>query len=386
MPAVGAAAALVAGILLGARSRGGEGGSLVLVALSLALALRSSEREGVRRASGLLCWAAVGFFEGRVAIARPEDIARAAFGSLPSGSERADRIEGVLSDFWSGSPPRARGRLSAERLRVGGEWRDFRAEVFLFVSGSADVGSAADRGDRVSITGHMRREDLPASDRDVRLPWTRYRLSIKSANQVRSEGKTLLSRLSAPNRFLHGRLPGAGSRDAAFDRDVRGPLAALLLGRTSELDRGMVARYRRGGLYHLLVVSGMHVGLAAGLVVGALGLARVGGKRRDAILLAAVFLFVLVGGANPPAVRAGVVVAVFLASRLFERPIPPGQAIGLSALVLFVADPKQVYSIGTLLTFAAVGGIALATEPIRRRLPARPNPLFSGIATSLAAQ
>ena len=360
----------------------------MLVALSLALALGKDApaERAVRRACGLLGWAAAGFFEGRVAIARPEEAARAAFILLPVDRQRADRVEGVLTDFWSGQPPRGRGRLAAERIRVGGEWREFRAEVFLFVSGAADVGAVAERGDRVSITGRLRREDLPASDRDVGLPWNRYRLSIKSAFQVRREGRTPASFLSAPNRFLHGRLPAAGSRGEGFDRDVRGPLSALLLGRTSELDRGMVARYRRGGLYHLLVVSGMHVGLAAGLVVAALGLARVGGKRRDAVLLAAVFLFVLVGGANPPAVRAGVVVAVFLAARLFERPIPPGQAIGLSALALFVADPKQIYSIGTVLTFAAVGGIALATEPIRRRLPARPTALFASLATSLAAQ
>ncbi|MEP6471441.1 MAG: ComEC/Rec2 family competence protein, partial [Acidobacteriota bacterium] len=194
------------------------------------------------------------------------------------------------------------------------------------------------------------------------------------------------SALSFPNRFLHGRLPPEGSRGEAFDRNVRGPLDALLLGRTSQLDRGMVASYRRGGLYHLLVVSGLHVGLAAGLVLAGLRLARVGGKRRDGVLLVSVFLFVLVGGANPPAVRAGLVVAVLLAARLLERPIPAAQALGLSALVLFVADPREIYSIGTVLTFAAVGGIALLSEPIRERLPARPGWLSEGLATSLAAQ
>ena len=356
------------------------------LSLSLVFLRAGPSPTAPRRACGLLGWAAAGFFEGRVAIALPEEASRAAFRSLPPAANRSDRIEGVLTDFWSGSPPRARGRLLAERLRVGGEWRDFPAEVFVFVSGGAEVERVAGRGDRISIAGHLRKEDVPASDRDIPLPWTRYRLSVKSALQVRPTGGTLLAHLSAPNRFLYGRLPDARSEDEAFVRDVRGPLAALLLGRTSDLDRGMVARYRRGGLYHLLVVSGMHVALAAGLLLAALGLAGVGGKARDGILLAAVFLFVLVGGANPPAVRAGVVVAVFLAARLFERPIPAGQAIGLSALVLFLADPKQVYSIGTVLTFAAVGGIALLTEPIRRRLPARPDGLFSGLATSLAAQ
>jgi len=292
----------------------------------------------------------------------------------------------VLTDFWSGAPPRARGLLKAERLRVAGRWRPFPAEIFLFVSGAMPVERKADRGDRVCLVGHLRREDVPASSRDLALPWTRYRLSVKSALQIQRTERTALSHLSLPNLLFHRALPPRGSRGEAFDRNVRGPLAALLLGRTSELDRGMVARYRRGGLYHLLVVSGLHVALAAGLVLGGLRRARVGGKRRDAILLAAVFLFVLVGGANPPAVRAGVVIAIFLAARLFERPIPAAQALGLSALALFVADPRQFYSIGTVLTFAAVGGIAVLAEPVRRRLPARPNALFSGLATAIAAQ
>src|SRR4029077_19977120 len=145
-----------------------------------------------------------------------------------------------------------------------------------------------------------------------------------------------------------------GAQDAAFDRDVRAPLAALLLGRTSELDRGMVARYRRGGLYHLLVISGLHVVLAAGILLALLRAAGIGGKTRDALLLAGIVVFVLVGGANPPAVRAGLVFGVYLAARLLERPVSALQAIGLSALVLFGVAPTQIWSVGTVLTFAAV--------------------------------
>lgn len=378
--------ALVGGILLGARARRGEIEAILVATLSLVFVLERLRR-GHRVATAVfLFWISIGFFEGRIVIARGEEVSEAAFTRLPCVSDRVDRVEGVLTDFWSGAPPRARGVLRAERVRVAGRWRPFPAEVFLFVSGAMPVERAADRGDRVSLVGHLRREDLPASSRDLALPWTRYRLSVKSALQIRRTGRTALSALALPNLLFHRALPPSGSRGEAFDRNVRGPLAALLLGRTSELDRGMVARYRRGGLYHLLVVSGLHVALAAGLVLGGLRRARVGGKRRDAILLAAAFLFVLVGGANPPAVRAGAVITIFLAARLLERPIPAAQALGLSALALFVADPRQVFSIGTVLTFAAVGGIALLAEPVRRRLPARPNALFAGLATAIAAQ
>jgi competence protein ComEC len=377
------------GIALGAESACGETDAIVVTVLSAALATIRGVRTAQARGVGpplLLAIAAAGFAEGRLAVARPQETARNAFARLPSGMDRADRLEGVLTDFWSDSPPRARGTLRAERLWVDRGWQPFPAEVFLFVSGLKPAERSAERGDRVAIIGRLRREEIPASTRDLSLPWTRYRLSVKSALQVERRGGTVLTLLSLPNRFLAGRLPAPGSRGAWFERNVRGPLGALLLGRTSQLDRGMVARYRRGGLYHLLVVSGLHVGLAAGLVLAALRLARLGGKRRDAILLGAVFLFVLIGGAKAPAVRAGVVVAVFLAARLFERPIGAGQAAGLSALVLFAADPKQIYSLGTVLTFAAVAGIGLATEPIRHRLPARPDALWSGLATTFAAQ
>ncbi|MFY9550434.1 MAG: DNA internalization-related competence protein ComEC/Rec2, partial [Thermoanaerobaculia bacterium] len=331
-------------------------------------------------------WLAAGFVSGRERIAVEAGRARAASMLVPPSAGGADVIEGMLADFWSGAPPRARVRLDADRLWTRGAWHAFPAEVALFVSGQAPVLPVAARGDRVRATGHLELEDLPASDREIGLPWPRFRMSVKSAQMIQREGVTALSLLSFPNRWLFSRMPAPGSRDAAYERDVRGPLSALLLGRTAELDRGMVARYRRGGLYHLLVVSGLHVVLAAALVLAVLRLLRIEGKARDLLLLLAVVFFVLVGGANPPAVRAGLVVGIFVATRFFERPIGHAQAIGLSALILFLAAPAQVFSVGTVLTFAAVCGIALFSAPIRARLPSRPEWLFSGLAAALAAE
>jgi competence protein ComEC len=386
-PAAKAAVGLVVGICCGAWSvTGTAAGASLLAASAAGLAVLSSrERRGLAfRLAFVVFWLAAGFLSGRLRIAEPAERARAAFASLDPTARAAVSLEGVLADFWSGQPPRARSTLSGIRLGSEAAGESFPAEVVIFVSGEGSVIAAADRGDRVRLTGHLEAEDLPASDREIPLPWPRYRLSVKSAKLVEREGATAVSVLTLPNRFLFAALPsGNGAR---FDRDVRGPLAALLLGRTAELDRGMVARYRRGGLYHLLVVSGLHVVLAAGLAGLVLGLLKVEGKRRDAALLSTVALFVLVGGANPPAVRAGLVVASFLATRLLERPITGAQAIGLSALVLFLAAPSQVFSVGTALTFAAVCGIAIFGKPIRARLPARPEWLFSGLAVALAAE
>jgi competence protein ComEC len=386
-PAARAAVCLVLGIFLGAWSIGGAPGAAVLAVIA-ALALAALQHPGGRSAALRLAfvafWLAAGFLLGRVRIAARAEAARAAFAGTSAPVRQAAVLEGMLTDFWSGEPPRARTTLRAERLWLAGAWIPFPAEAVVFVSGETPALPGADRGDRVRVTGHLELEELPASAREVPLPWPRYRVSVKSARMVEREQATFLTLLTWPNRFLFSRLPAG--QGPTFERDVRGPLAALLLGRTSELDRGMVARYRRGGLYHLLVVSGLHVVLAAGLAAFALQMLRIGGKPRDALLLASVFLFVLVGGANPPAVRAGLVVAVFLATRLLERPITGAQAIGLSALALFGALPEQIFSVGTVLTFAAVCGISLFSKPIRERLPGRPEWLFSGLAVALAAE
>ncbi len=386
-PAARAAICLVLGIFLGAWSVGATLGAAALMVLSsicLAILDRLGRRRVAFRLAFVALWLSAGFLLGRGRIAVRADEARAAFRQMPEPARQAAVIDGVLTDFWSGQPPRARTTLRAQRLLADKDWIPFPAEVVVFVSGETPALPGADRGDRVRMTGHLELEEIPASVREVALPWPRYRISVKSARMVERQNATFLTFLTLPNRFLFSRLPRAPA--LTFERDVRGPLAALLLGRTSELDRVMVARYRRGGLYHLLVVSGLHVVLAAGLVAFALQLLGVGGKARDTALLLAVFLFVLVGGANPPAVRAGLVVAVFLATRLLERPITSAQAIGLSALVLFAGSPEQIFSVGTVLTFAAVCGIALFSKPIRARLPARPEWLFSGLAVALAAE
>ena len=386
-PAVPAAALLAGGILAGACASSDSGAELaVALAGCGALGLAVFGGRPSRRLAFAALWLGAGFASGAMRIAAPERRVRETLRGLEDTPRRVDVVEGTLTDFWTGTPPRARTMLRGERLRRGDAWSDFPAEMVLFVSGETPVESLAGRGDRVRVTGRLQPEDVPASDREVPRPWTRLRMSCKSALMVERLGGTWRSAAAWPNRRLFASLPDRTAVDARFERDVRGPLAALLLGRTSELDAGMVARYRRGGLYHLLVVSGLHVVLAAGLALAALAALRVEGKRRDAALLAAVWAFVLCAGGNPPAVRSGLVVSIFLATRLVERPIASPQALGLSAILLFGAAPREIFSVGTVLTFAAVGGMTLFSRPLRERLPARPAWIWSGIAAALAAE
>ncbi len=236
-PAARAAFCVVAGIFAGAWSVRGEVEAWGLLGCSVAL-LGLTARRPDRGAAALLgvfaFWLAAGFLAGRLRLAIPAHQARDAFWRADAQGAFSDSVEGVLDDFWSGEPPRARTTLHALRILDRSGWIPFRAEVVVYLSGLPPAGPLPDRGDRVRLTGRLEREDLPASERELPLPWPRYRLSVKSARLVEREGRTILSALTFPNRFLFRaatRAHGAGSdEDGAFGRGVRGPLAALLLG------------------------------------------------------------------------------------------------------------------------------------------------------------
>ena len=388
-PAAIAAIFFIGGILLGAPSVTGSGRAIALAGCcAFSWPSRHAARSVVPPFSSRLRSSGRAWDSSRPASAsgsRRKRPVRPSAGCRRKGIDRIESKEcsrtsgaGRLRVFAGGCAPSASGPTACGAPS--------RPRCSSFCPARPYPEAKADRGDRVIAAGHLSPEDVPPSERDLSLPWPAYRLSIKSAALLERRGPTALSYLTLPNRWLHARLPRAGAADPAFDRDVRGPLSALLLGRTADLERGMVARYRRGGLYHLLVVAGLHVALAGGLVMLALRSLRVRGKPRDAAFLAVVLVFVLVGGGNAPAVRAGTVFGLHRASRLLERPIPNLQALGLSALILFGAEPAQVYSIGSVLTFAAVCGIALFTGPVRARLPGKPGELFSGLSAALAAQ
>src|SRR5262249_6358290 len=108
-PAAAAAAFFTAGILLGARAvSGGTAAAALAGCCLLLLAARRGTGTRALASTGAqaLLWTSLGFFSGEARIARQAETARRTFRELPAGRDRADRIEGVLTEFWSGSPPR----------------------------------------------------------------------------------------------------------------------------------------------------------------------------------------------------------------------------------------------------------------------------------------
>lgn len=144
---------------------------------------------------------------------------------------------------------------------------------------------------------------------------------------------------------------------------------ALALGDRGGIEPEVRDRWARAGVAHLLAISGLHVGLIAGLVWGLLrfllALLPGAGERCSTRRLAAVttipvvVLFCLWVGAPASAVRATVMVVAFLAGLAIGRPSNGANALGIAGSLLLLADPTSVYDAGFLLSFAAAAALLL---------------------------
>ncbi len=153
-------------------------------------------------------------------------------------------------------------------------------------------------------------------------------------------------------------------------------LKAVLLGDRSSLDSDTIENFRKAGLYHLLVIAGLHVGLLAMLAAMFLRLLPLPELWRSALVLLFLLSYASVVEQRAPTLRATLMISAYLLARLFYRGRTALNAIGFAALVLLLYRPAYLFESGFELSFSAallIAGLVLpiltrTTEPYRRSL------------------
>ena len=78
-----------------------------------------------------------------------------------------------------------------------------------------------------------------------------------------------------------------------------------------------------GTITHVQAISGQHVAILAAVIYFALHTIAVGSIYRIPLTLVLIWLYILIAGAPPSAIRAGVVATLVLVARLLDRQISP---------------------------------------------------------------
>ncbi len=156
---------------------------------------------------------------------------------------------------------------------------------------------------------------------------------------------------------------------AGMDETSAGASVAMLLGDSSQLDRGLMENIRYGGIAHVFAVSGLHVGAlyAFCLLLFKKTPLRALPKAARFLLLAVMLIFYAgVCGFSDSVVRAMVICLLSYASTLALLKADFLESLGLAGIVVLSISPASLFEVGFQLSFLACLGIAFLQRPIRQ--------------------
>jgi competence protein ComEC len=182
---------------------------------------------------------------------------------------------------------------------------------------------------------------------------------------------------SLPCQLSALRLTIAGRIRAVLAGDAGAMSVALITGDQGAISEQTMQQMRDSGLAHLLSISGLHIGLVAGILFVALRRAlslvpRVALyhpiKKWGALAaFAGTLFYVLLAGAPVPAVRAFIMTSMFLLAVMLDRTAISLPPVAWAAAVVLLVSPEELTGPSFQMSFAAVVGLVAAYEATQAR-------------------
>ncbi|WP_151735945.1 ComEC/Rec2 family competence protein [Paenibacillus tengchongensis] len=251
-------------------------------------------------------------------------------------------------------------------------------QVKLQAESEIAVTAGWQRGDRVAITGELAQPsearnfggfDYRAYLHTQRIHWL---LKVTGAETVRAEAPSSLSPVLLLRWNDAARAALGAELDQLFQPIHAGYMKGLVIGIQDELDPETFRQFSQLGLTHILAISGMHVAVYVGVLLFILRRLRLSRETALTVVFLLVPLYVLLSGAGPSVVRAGLMsMTALLAARLGL--LKDGMNIlALAALLMLICSPYLLLSVSFQLSFLVTAGLMVyvpLAAPLLSRLP-----------------
>ncbi len=159
-------------------------------------------------------------------------------------------------------------------------------------------------------------------------------------------------------------------------------MSAILLGDKSELDKETKNLYQKGGIGHILAISGLHMSFIG------IGLYKILRRCGMSFLYAGIFgaffliLYTWMIGGGVSGQRALVMFVIRVGADMSGRDYDLLTSLSLAAIVIIARQPLYLFDAGFLLSFGALLGIAVV-EPVLKNCTMIPSFLRGGMAIQI---
>ena len=143
-----------------------------------------------------------------------------------------------------------------------------------------------------------------------------------------------------------------------------GLLMGLLIGDKSNIEKDVLEKYRDVSLSHILAISGAHFSYIIFFLQGALK--KLKRKRLSQVfLLIIIIFFILITGATPSVIRAGIMCIMSILASMLKRENDFWTSLALSLLIQIIYNPYVIFNVGLILSYLGVIGIIVFYEKIK---------------------
>jgi len=226
-------------------------------------------------------------------------------------------------------------------------------------------------GDELLVTGRLKDPPLFIDDitGEVEFDYAGY-LASQGIYSVMTYPEIELISSGGGNRLMAGIYKIKQKLSLSLERVLPEPdsslICGILLGERYKIPQDIQDNFSRTGAFHLLAISGLHLGIIAAL---ALGLGRALFGRRGYIYiflaLAIIWAYAALAGGGAPVIRAAIMATVFLVAELLGRQRNALPALALAAAIMVAVDGKIIHTVSFQMSFSAMAGIMLFYPGLR---------------------
>ena len=206
---------------------------------------------------------------------------------------------------------------------------------------------------------------------------------VRITGRGRPEGQPIMERI---HDWSYNRLS-----ETLPDSVARGLIKAMVLGDEAGLDEGVLRSWSQAGIVHVIAISGGNVVIFLWVVF--LFLAWLKNKKyrwvKYILSLPLVWIYVLVAGGSPSAIRAALMFTYFVSTIVIQKQRNPLNELFGAAFLMLLYCPMWLFAIGFQLSFVAVLSLIIFYEPVCAILPVSNiflKKIWEMLAASIAAE